>query len=176
MSSICSAVVLATVLLAMCPTQPQAEVPIPGAEWRNAQNMHALTAILDDWLDVNSAWDRSNSFPRVRFVSEWEATSRKVLSGSFQRGRLRGLYDAERAEIMLVRPWNPRSAKDVSVLLHELAHHRQTAYHWYCPAAQELPAYRIQEAWLAERGMQADVNWLAVVLDAGCTPRDIHPD
>jgi hypothetical protein len=172
-------VALATVLIALCPTQPQSEVPIrldTVAEWGAAQNIHALTAILDDWLDVNSAWARPDISPRVRFVSEWEANSRQGLSGSFQRGRIRGLYDAERSEIMLVRPWNPRSAEDVSILLHELVHHRQNAYHWYCPAAQELPAYRLQEAWLAERRVQADVNWLAVVLDAGCAPRDIHPD
>lgn len=45
-----------------------------------------------------------------------------------------------------------------------------------CPAAQELPAYRLHDARLAEWGLQAGVNWVAVVLDAGCTPRDIHPD
>jgi len=39
-----------------------------------------------------------------------------------------------------------------------------------------LPAYRLQEAWLAERGTEAEVNWVAVVLDSGCTRRDIHPD
>ncbi|MEI4261656.1 DUF6647 family protein [Roseovarius sp. D0-M9] len=26
------------------------------------------------------------------------------------------------------------------------------------------------------QGLRANVNWLAVVLDAGCTRRDIHPD
>jgi len=55
-------------------------------------------------------------------------------------------------------------------------HIEQAPHHWFCPAAQELPAYRLREAWLAERGLSADVNWVAVVLDAGCTRRDIHPD
>ena len=36
--------------------------------------------------------------------------------------------------------------------------------------------YRLQSAWLAEQGLSIDVNWLAVTLDAGCTPRDMHPD
>lgn len=109
-------------------------------------------------------------------VSPVEAHARQGATGSFQRGRLRGLYDPDRAEILLIKPWDPRDPEDVSVLLHELVHHRQAPPHWSYPAAQALPAYRLQEAWLAERGMKADVNWVAVVLDAGCTRRDIHPD
>lgn len=107
-------------------------------------------------------------------------------SGRPRRGRVRrqassavvcrGLYDPDRSEILLVRPWGLRNAEDVGVLLHELVHHRQALHHWYCPAAQELPAYRLQEAWLSEQGLSADVNWMAVVLDAGCTPRDKHQD
>lgn len=43
-------------------------------------------------------------------------------------------------------------------------------------AAQELPAYRIQQAWLTAMGLDPDVNWVAVALQGGCTPRDFHPD
>jgi hypothetical protein len=44
------------------------------------------------------------------------------------------------------------------------------------PGAQEPDAYRLQAAWLAERGQEIEVNRIAVVLAAGCTPKDIHPD
>lgn len=174
-----SAAALAAVVIVLWPTYPQAEAPTPpdlAPEWRHAETMPGLTATLDDWLDVNSAWSRRDAPPRIRIVSEWEAKARRGVTASRQNGPLRGLYDADREEIMLVAPWNPRSAKDVSVLLHELIHHRQAPYHWYCPAAQELPACRLQDAWLAERGMRANMNWMAVVLESGCARRDIHPD
>ena len=173
------AVALATALVALGPAQLPAETEIRfdrATQGRAAANMSALVDTLDDWLDVNSDWQRRKTSPRIRVVSEWVAAERQGTTSSFQRGRLRGLYDPKRLEILLVQPWNARSAQDVSVLLHELVHHRQSTHHWYCPAAQELPAYRLQDAWLAERGLDAEVNWVAVVLDAGCTPRDIHPD
>ena len=89
----------------------------------------------------------------------------------------RGFYDIELEVIYIVKPWSPQNPKDVSVVLHELVHHRQqTAQHWYCPGAQELPAYRLQEKWLAERGLTVPINWVAVVLEAGCSRRDMHPD
>lgn len=174
-----SAVALAAALIALCATQTLAETPVelaPEPEWVPDDDIRAITATLNDWLDANSEWSRPEAEPRIRIVGEWEAKARQGVTASFQRGPLRGLYDPETAEIFLVAPWSPRSASDVSVLLHELVHHRQAQHHWYCPAAQELPAYRLQDAWLSERGMQAKVNWIAVVLDSGCTRRDIHPD
>lgn len=173
------AVALATALVAFCPPTLRAETEIrfdPAPQWRASPNMSALVDTLDDWLDVNGEWQRREISPRIRVVSESVADARQGPTSSFQRGRLRGLYDPEQVEILLVAPWNPHNAHDVSTLLHELVHHRQSTHHWYCPAAQELPAYRLQDAWLAERGLKAKVNWMAVVLDAGCTPRDIHPD
>lgn len=173
------AVALATALAILCPMLSRAETSVrldPAPGWRQAETMAALISTLDDWLDAHSDWPRRAAAPRARLVSPSRARERQGASSSLQHGPLRGLYDPERAEILLTRPWDPRDATDVSVLLHELVHHRQVAHHWYCPAAQELPAYRLQEAWLRERGLRADVNWIAVVIDAGCTPRDIHPD
>ncbi|WP_372675184.1 DUF6647 family protein [Aquicoccus sp.] len=174
-----AAVVLATALITLCPTVPRAEIAKDfelATHWRQGAGLHDRVAGLDDWLDENAEWWQGDAPPKIRLVSPVEAHARQGATGSFQRGRLRGLYDPDRAEILLVKPWDPRDPEDVSVLLHELVHHRQAPHHWYYPAAQALPAYRLQEAWLAERGMKADVNWVAVVLDAGCTRRDIHPD
>lgn len=179
MTRIHVAVALATALVALCPPllrAAEAHRPEVSAQWRQVNDLHELVSVLDAWLDTHSEWSRRDTDPRIRMVSEWEARARQGATASFQRGRLRGLYDPGQAEILLVRPWDPRDPEDVSVLLHELVHHRQAPHHWYCPAAQELPAYRLQEAWLAERGMRADVNWVAVVLDSGCTRRDIHPE
>ncbi|EPX83849.1 DUF6647 family protein [Salipiger mucosus] len=178
MSRILIAVALATALVTLCPTQSRAEIKIhldPAPQWRQAEDLDALVEILESWLDAESSWERREEKPKIRLSSSAEASARLGATASFQRGRLRGLYDPDGSVIVLVRPWNPSRAEDVSVLLHELVHHRQAPLHWYCPAAQELSAYRLQDAWLNERGLRADVNWVAVVLDAGCTPRDIHP-
>ncbi|WP_370199075.1 DUF6647 family protein [Roseibium sp.] len=171
------AAALAAALIALCPTLTRAETETepPAATWQQAESMPTLVSALELWLDKTTDWPRRDAPPRIRLVSPWQAAARQGATASFQRGKLRGLYDPERVEILLVRPWSPRSAQDVSVLLHELVHHRQVPHHWYCPAAQELSAYRLQDSWLSEQGLEANVNWIAVVLDAGCTPRDIHP-
>lgn len=172
-------VALATALIVLCPAPSRAETAVHldiVSEWRQAESMAALVDVLETWLDMRTDWPRRDEAPRVRLVSKWQAEAQRSSSATFQRGRLRGLYDPDGSEILLVRPWDPRDANDVSVLLHELVHHRQAPHYWYCPAAQELPAYRLQETWLAEQGLSADINWIAVVLDAGCTRRDIHPD
>ncbi len=172
------AVALATAIVALCPGVPRAENTTVAfsSERHQADTVHAIVSTLDDWLDARADWPRRESPPRIQFVSQWQAAARQVATASFQHGRLRGLYDSDRSEILLVRPRDSRNAEHVGVLLHELVHHRQAPHHWYCPAAQELSAHRLQEAWLYEQGVSADVNWVAVVLDAGCTPRDIHPE
>lgn len=173
------AAALSAALVALCPASPSAEAVVrldTAPQWRSAADMDELVAVLELWLDRQSDWPRRSEGPRIRLVSAAEAAARQGDTSSLQRGRLRGFYDSARSEILLVAPWNPRDATDVSVLLHEMVHHRQAPHYWYCPAAQELPAYRLQDEWLAERGLSADVNWIAVVIDAGCTRRDIHPD
>lgn len=145
--------------------------------WRQSGSVYELIEHLEDWLDANTNLPRREALPVVRLTTRGNIAS---LSGSGHTtfvDTARGLYDSDSTTIWLVMPWSGRDPRDVSVLLHELTHHRQAGHgHWYCPAAQELPAYRTQQAWLAELGLALDINWIAVVLDAGCTPRDIHPD
>ena len=45
---------------------------------------------------------------------------------------------------------------------------------WPCPAAAEPEAYRLQEAWLAERGIDPGFEWVEIYLHARC-PSDRHP-
>ncbi|MGP6089974.1 DUF6647 family protein [Antarctobacter jejuensis] len=145
--------------------------------WRDADGLNDLVAHLEGWLDGNSDLPRREGVPEVRIVSQSWAASLVSARRAHQTAQPRGYYDPASRIIYLLQPWSPRDPHDVSVLLHELAHHRQaTAGHWYCPGAQELTAYRLQDIWLNDLGLEADVNWIAVVLEAGCTPRDIHPD
>ena len=145
--------------------------------WREAKNMTELVAILGDWLDTNTDLPRRDTAATVRMTSPSDAVALASAHSTINAETVRGLYDSESTTIWLVYPWSFKDARDVSVLLHELVHHRQAAAgHWYCPGAQELPAYKTQQAWLAEQGLELNVYWIAIVLEAGCTPRDIHPD
>lgn len=144
-------------------------------EWRSADSVSDLAEILDVWIDENTEFTRSDDPVSIRMVTPAFVTTMAGRHGR-THGRTRGLFDPDTSTIYLVTPWNPKDAHDASVLLHELIHARQTKRHYYCPGAQEEAAYRLQDAWLAERGLTARVNWIAVMLEAGCTPRDIHPD
>lgn len=145
--------------------------------WRNAKSFPDLIEHLEEWLDRNTDLPRSAAMPKIRQIGLAQAAQLHTSLHSSQQETTRGLYDPQGETIYLVRPWDNRNPFDVAVVLHELVHHRQKDYgHWYCAGVQELPAYRIQDKWLAEMGLEAEINWIAVILEAGCTPRDIHPD
>jgi hypothetical protein len=168
---------LATLSLClMAPLAPaHADDLHPVAMTRDAVVSPGMIDMLEGWLDANVAWPRRDTPPRIELVMPREANLIGGLPGR-GHGDTQGLYDPESETIYLVQPWSAGDPEDVAVLLHELVHHRQAPHHFYCPAAQEEGAYRTQEAWLADLGLEADVNWVAVILEAGCTPRDIHPD
>lgn len=138
----------------------------------------SLTDVVDDletWLDTNSDLPRREAPPAIRLVPMSLAAGAYGSAG-FMGGRLRAFYDGETETITLVAPWNPRNPEDQSVLLHELVHHRQAPLYAYCEGAKEMPAYELQAAWAGEHGVETKINWIAAVLESGCTPRDIHPD
>ena len=148
----------------------------PEPDWQRAGSLPDLITTLDHWLDAESPYPPRTTAPRLRLISPQRARAMSNSGGRLGATR-RGLYDPDTQTIFLVRPWSMRSPQDVSVLLHELTHHRQaTARHWYCPGQQELPAYRLQEAWLADQGESIRTNWIAASLAAGCTRSDFHPD
>ena len=160
--------------LTLTPAIAETEDPLV---WRGAQSLSNLINHLDDWLDSNTDLPPRADPAEIRFVDKYSAAALSASKHSADVDNLRGLYDSDSQTIWLVYPWNPLDPYNVSVLLHEQVHHRQAeAGHWYCPGAQELPAYRIQQEWLAQFGLEPNVSWIAVVLEAGCTPRDIHPD
>ncbi len=173
-----SPVLAALSLAVLCAAAPaRAAVTLdPAPAWRQAQTTAELLAILDAWLDARSDYPARATPPMVEIVDRQTARLRPGTAARMGQ-TTRGLYDPASATITLVAPWSPDDVRDVSVLLHELVHHRQhTARHWYCPGQQEPDAYRLQAEWLAERGLTIRVNRIAVVLESGCTRRDIHPD
>ena len=147
----------------------------PEPAWRHVESLAELIDVLDTWLDKKTDLQRPETRPTVMAISPSKAASIRGLSGS-NYVRTRGLFDPDSSTIYLIQPWDQKDAHDASVLLHELVHARQASRYYFCPGAQEKLAYRLQDAWLGERGLQAQVNWIAVELEAGCTRRDFHPD
>ncbi len=148
----------------------------PDPAWRQARDIGGLVAVLDRWLDRTGPYPRRAAAVTLRLIGRAEAAG---MAGYACRESLttRALYDPATSTVYLIRPWSRSRTGDVAILLHELVHHRQqAARHWYCPGAMEPDAYRLQAAWLAERGQSARINRIAVALEAGCTARDIHPD
>lgn len=139
------------------------------------KSMPELVEELETWLDDNSPWPRRDSLPAIRMLPP-SLVAGHYGSAGFAGGRLRAFYDDRTETITLVSPWNMHDLTDQSILLHELTHHRQAPHHWYCPGAQELPAYKLQAAWAEEHDAEVAINWIAAVLESGCTRRDIHPD
>lgn len=171
--------VLAACMAALSLGPAEAEPPKTLAGWTAPaeSSLGPLVKRLDDWLDGASAYPARRPAPEITFVSPQDAELlRGQATARHLDGRLRGLYDPETTTIFLVAPWSLDNPRDLGTLLHELVHHRQeTARHWYCDAAQEEDAYRLQERWLKTRGVDPDFYWPAIILSSSCTPRDIHP-
>lgn len=97
--------------------------------------------------------------PAVRAVSE-----RCLLAfrhGSFQRAaifEIEAAYAPAGATIYLRRGWRGESPAARSILVHELVHHAQHlgGSRFACPAEAEKQAYRLQEAWLAQHGLDLE--------------------
>lgn len=147
----------------------------PEPAWRNTESITELVEVFDTWLDQNTDLGRSELSPKIETISPSFAASIQGSSAS-SFGRTRGLFDPASSTIYLILPWDRKNPHDASVLLHELVHARQVSRHYFCPGAQEEAAYRHQDVWLRERGLQAKVNWIAVILESGCNRRDFHPD
>ena len=130
---------------------------------------------LNTWLDAETEYETRASQPQIKFIETEQAENLRGVAGH-SGGRTHGLYDAEAQTIYLTKPWSSVNPRDISVLLHEMVHHRQAGQHWYCVQAQEWRAYQIQAQWLAEHQIADDFYWPAVLLQSSCSKRDIHPE
>jgi hypothetical protein len=90
----------------------------------------ALVSELEEWLDRESRYKRRAVPVTVRFAGTEAMESAASMPG-VQGFALRGYYDPPTATIYMLGPWSPDNPYDVSVLLHELVHHRQQSLtHW----------------------------------------------
>lgn len=130
-----------------------------------------------EWIGEQTAYDVSDALAAPPTIMLCDRGDRIHYEGRsiIVDETIRGLYDLEKRRIVLTEPWDADDPRDQAVILHELIHHVQwTSRDWECHGAPEPEAYRLQEQWLAERGIEADFDWFSILVRARCL-RDIHP-
>ena len=142
----------------------------------DAQPQRELVEKLEAWLDRNSNLKRAPTAPTIVLADRSDADDERLISRMAVGTRTRGLYDKSGRKITLFRPWTATDTEDVSVLLHELVHHRQAAAGHGCRASWEYQAYKLQQKWLSAKKVLLDVNWTVLGLATTCKLQNVHPD
>ena len=123
--------------------------------------MQVLLTVLTTWLSIHLGIPPVEDHPKVKFAAAAEMAELHFAqagaaadSGGREaagfRHDLEAIYDDRSRTIYLPEGWTGETPAEVSVLVHELAHHLQnTAELKYdCAEAREKPAYQAQERWL----------------------------
>ena len=154
------------------------DVAPDGSTGSDASIEPALVAELLEWIGNNSDYDVGSvlgRLPETTFCDGGETIHYEGRSLTVA-DHVKGLYDDEDYRIVLVRPWRAQDPFNVGTLLHELVHLVQyRTSDWVCSQSTEMEAYRLQEAWLMERGLDPGFNWVRIEMMSRCTSRDIHP-
>lgn len=133
-----------------------------------------VTAPLAEWIAAHSAYPPPEGAPVILLCRIGETITYEG-HPMLVDPDLRAAYDLVNDRIFLVAPWSPDDPMALSTLLHEMVHRAQfAARDWPCPQAAEPEAYRLQEAWLAEQGIDAGFDWFGIYMRARCPP-DHHP-
>lgn len=137
----------------------------------------ALAGDLLDWIAANTVYDVTETraaLPWIAFCAPGDVLSYEG-APVLVDPHLEAAYDAKARTIHLVDPWTPEDPFARSVLLHELIHDVQLLNRdWPCLGAPEWEAYKLQEQWLLEHGIEHDFDWLYIYFTSKC-PRDVHP-
>ena len=135
-----------------------------------------LVEELELWLDQHSDLPRASEATEIFLKDPTEFEDDRTTSRVAVGTRTRGVYDKSDRSITLFLPWSETNIEDVSVLLHELVHHRQAAADHGCRARWEYQAYKLQEKWMNAREVSLDVNWTVIGLTTNCKLQNVHPD
>ncbi len=129
------------------------------------------------WIGEHTSYDTSRTLadpPSVIFSDSGQNIlyeGRHLALGSL----FRAVYDVDARQIYLRQPWSFSNIFDRSTLLHELVHDVQYQNRtWLCAGKSEWQAYKLQEAWLSEHGVESGFNWVQILIQSRC-PRDVHP-
>ncbi|MBI3419326.1 MAG: hypothetical protein HY053_04250 [Proteobacteria bacterium] len=123
------------------------------------------------------AWVEAHTNVRVaylpRVISSREAMVEKIGDPQRQSALARALYVP--GEVVIDDQfWDPTDTRTISFLVHELVHHAQQyrGVAYACNNTKEWEAYRLQNLWLAERGLPpvVDDSWIAQMARCDSSP------
>ena len=130
--------------------------------------MDSLLAMIALWLSFNFGLPAISEPPKVAIVSAQDILFKRYNASTPQaqqsllsanrgnttddrKGRHAvAIYDQAAGTIFLTEGWSGKTPADLSVLVHEMVHHMQSANKmiYACPAAREELAYAAQDKWL----------------------------
>ncbi len=119
-----------------------------------AAGPHDAPPLLDTivlWLTTNFDLPTSAGAPALVSVPDAELVAMRYgPEATVSPGTVVAVYDDASRTIYLTEGWTGRSPTELSVLVHEMVHHLQSAadMRFACPGEREALAYRAQDAWL----------------------------
>lgn len=181
---ICSAIAVASLA---CTTTALAEAaktgePAPSAiavvAGRSATTMHSglpgadLTATIARWLASEFGMPAMRQAPRFTLVSSKRLASLRlrgiegdhwmgVSATAAQQAEVVAVYDIEARTIYLADTWTGATPADLSVVVHEMAHHLQneSGMKFACAEEREAFAFAAQERWLSASGTNLETEF-----------------
>ena len=153
--------------------------------------MDALLTAIVVWLSTNFGLPMDFEQPHIERVASvematlrhrglWPSRQREaaVISGStgsdVAAREVVAVYNDETATIYLASDWQGRTPAELSVLVHEMAHHLQAraGTKYECSAQHEKLAYEAQEKWLDLFGRSLEsefrIDGFALLISTSC--------
>lgn len=144
-----------------------------------AAQLHDPPPLLDTivlWLTTNFDLPASTDRPALASVSLADLVAMRYgPEATVSPGEVIAVYDDARRTIYLSTGWTGRTPAELSVLVHEMVHHLQSAadMRFACPGEREALAYRAQDAWLGLFGTSLEsafgINAATVLVATACT-------
>jgi len=140
----------------------------------SARPTQALLTEIVAWLSDHYDLPADYTYPELKFLPVLKLASLYRQALAQERNDQNGInepavqgsglidivafYNDKTRTIYLADTWNGGSATEVSVLVHEMAHHLQNIgeLKYECAAAREKTAYLAQEAWLNRHGLDLE--------------------
>lgn len=150
-----------------------AAAPAGAAEPRDAPPL-LDTIVL--WLAANFDLPPSAKIPALVTVPNTELVAMRYGPGaSVSPGEVVAVYDDVGRTIYLGEGWTGRTPAELSVMVHEMVHHLQSAadMRFACAGEREALAYRAQDAWLGLFGESLDsafgIDAATLLVGTACT-------
>jgi hypothetical protein len=140
------------------------------------QDPPPLLDMIELWLAANFDLPPAAEPPALVSVPPVELVAMRYgPEATVSPGEVIAVYDDARRTIYLSAGWTGRTPAELSVLVHEMVHHLQSAadMRFACPGEREALAYRAQDAWLGLFGTSLEsafgIDAATILVGTACT-------